>query len=324
YGVGLPRGTAQLLRRVGVDDVVHVRDRSAVHIARLGRLASGNGIGLVLSGGGARGFAHLGVYRALVEAGVPVDAVGGCSIGAPLGAAIAGEVPTGQLVDVVQRQFEHLLDYTLPMVSLVKGQRISSSIASVLGDLDIEDLWIPFYCVSTNLTRSQLEVHRRGSASRAVRASVAIPGILPPVPYGDDLLVDGGVLNNMPFEAMRNDRRIDTVIAVDVAPDRGPRASSDFGTSVSGFRALASSVRPTGASYPSLASVLLRSMLVGAVHNQRLSAASETIDLLIKLDLPGVGLLDFKRVHEVADRGYSSSRDTVQQWAAEARWAVAS
>jgi NTE family protein len=323
-GASRPRGTAQLLHRLGVDDVVHVRERSAAHAARLGRLSSGNGIGLVLSGGGARGFAHLGVYRALVEAGVPVDAVGGCSIGAPLGAAIAGETPTGQLVDVVQRQFEHLLDYTLPVVSLVKGQRISASIEAAMGGWDIEDLWLPYYCVSTNLTRSQLEVHRRGSASRAVRASVAIPGLLPPVPIGDDLLVDGGVLNNMPFETMRKDRRIDTVIAVDVAPDRGPRAKYDYGTSVSGFRALASTIRPRGVEYPSVASVLMRSMLVGAVHNQRLSSAEGTIDLLVKLELPGVGLLDFKRVAEVADRGYAASISTITEWARRTGWSVRS
>ena len=323
-GASRPRDTAQLLRRLGVDDVVHVRERSAAHAARLGRLASGNGVGLVLSGGGARGFAHIGVYRALVEAGVPIDAVGGCSIGAPLGAAIAGETPIGQMVDVVQRQFEHLLDYTLPVVSLVKGQRISASIEAAMGGWDIEDLWLPYYCVSTNLTRSQLEVHRRGSAARAVRASVAIPGILPPVPMGDDLLVDGGVLNNMPFETMRNDRRIDTVIAVDVAPDRGPRAKSDYGLSVSGFRALASTIRPRGAGYPSLASVLLRSMLVGAVHNQRLSSAAGTIDLLVKLELPGVGLLDFKRVAEVAERGYAASTSTVTEWATRTGWSARS
>ena len=322
-GASRPRGTARLLRRLRVDDVVHLREGSGAHAARLGRLASGNGVGLVLSGGGARGFAHLGVYRALLEAGVPIDAVGGCSIGAPLGAAMAGETPTGELVAVVQRQFEHLLDYTLPVVSLVKGQRISASIEAAMGDWDIEDLWLPYYCVSTNLTRSQLEVHRRGNAARAVRASVAIPGILPPVPFGDDLLVDGGVLNNMPFETMRNDRRIDTVIAIDVAPDRGPRAKSDYGTSVSGFRALASTIRPRGVEYPSVASVLLRSMLVGAVHNQRLSSAAGTIDLLIKLELPGVGLLDFKRVAEVAHKGYTSSLDVVTEWATAAGWSSA-
>ena len=127
-GSDRPRRTAALVASSGADEVVHLRAGSNPHIRRAARLASGNGVGLVLSGGGARGFAHLGVYRALVEAGVPIDAVGGCSIGAPLGAAIAGETPIGQMVDVVQRQFEHLLDYTLPVVSLVKGQRISASI----------------------------------------------------------------------------------------------------------------------------------------------------------------------------------------------------
>ena len=87
---------------------------------------------------------------------------------------------------------------------------------------------------------------------------------------------------------------------------------------MSGFRALASTIRPGGGDYPSVASVLLRSMLVGAVHNQRLSSAAGTIDLLLKLELPGVGLLDFKRVAEVADRGYAASIGTVSEWATRA------
>jgi predicted acylesterase/phospholipase RssA len=318
-----PRSTASLLARLGIDEVLHLRAGAKADIARLGRLASGNGVGLVLSGGGARGFGHLGVYRALVEAGVPIDAVGGCSIGAPLGAAIAGGVPLASLVSVVQRQFDHLLDYTLPMVSLVKGQRISASIDATMGGWDIADLWLPFYCVSTNLTQSRLEIHRRGSAALAVRASVAIPGILPPVPVDGDLLVDGGVLNNLPFEVMRKDRRIDTVIAIDAAPSRGPRASFDYGTSVSGFRALASSVRRSGSDYPNVAGVLLRSMLVGAVHNQRISSVDGAIDLMVKLDLPGVGLLDFKRVAEVAATGYESSLPVVNDWARQAGWSAA-
>jgi predicted acylesterase/phospholipase RssA/CRP-like cAMP-binding protein len=318
-----PRWTARLVDRFRVDEVVHIRVGSAPDVARLGRLASGNGVGLVLSGGGARGFAHLGVHRALVEAGVPIDAIGGCSIGAPLGAAIAMGTPVDSIVEVVQRQFLRLLDYTLPMVSLVKGQRISASIDATIGSWDIEDLWLPFYCVSTNLTRSQLQVHRRGGASRAVRASVAIPGILPPVPYEGDLLVDGGVLNNLPFEAMRQDRRIDTVIAVDVSPSRGPRATSDYGTSVSGFRALATSMRGGGFGYPSVAAVLLRSMLVGSVHNQRASLTPDAVDLMIALDLRGVGLLDFKRVAEVAALGYDASAATVVDWARASGWSAA-
>lgn len=318
-GAGRPRGTAAMLDEFGLEDVVHVRLDSGGDVARLARLASGNGVGLVLSGGGARGFAHLGVYRALIEVGVPVDAVAGCSIGAPLAGGIAQGVPLERLVGVAQRQFHKLLDYTLPVVSLVKGQRISASIEDSFGGWDIEDLWLRYYCVSTNLTKSRLEVHRRGNTSRAVRASVAIPGILPPVPEGDDLLVDGGVLNNLPFETMRSDGMIDTVIASDVAPMRGPRAKAEFGLSVSGLNALADTVRRRG-TYPSVASVLLRSMLAGSVHNQKAALRGDAVDLLVQLDLPGVSLLDFERVAEVAETGYRASRETVEQWAAGVAW----
>ena len=323
-GADRPRGTAALVRDLDPDgvritEVVHLRAGDADAVARLGRLASGNGVGVVLSGGGARGFAHLGVYRALCEAGVPVDAIAGCSIGAPLGAAIATQGPADELIELVQRQFHRLLDYTLPVVSLVKGRRISASIDAQLGDWDVEDLWLPYYCVSTNLTQSRLEVHRRGDLARAVRASVAIPGVLPPVPMDGDLLVDGGVLNNLPFEPMRQDGRIDTVIAVDVAPARGPRAKSDFGTSVSGARALVAAARRTG-EYPSVTAVLLRSMLAGAVHNQRQALRSDAVDLLLRLELPGIALLDFERVAEVADAGYRAATDEVHAWAATRTW----
>jgi predicted acylesterase/phospholipase RssA len=321
-GTARPHGTIGLVDELRPDEVVHMRRGSADDVARLGRLASGNGVGLVLSGGGARGFAHLGAHRALLEAGVPVDAVGGCSIGAVIGAAIAIGTPPDRLVDLVQQQFRRLLDYTLPVVSLIKGQRIVASIEATIGDRDITDFWIPYYCVSTNLTRSTLEVHRRGNAARALRASVAIPGILPPVPFDGDLLVDGGVLDNMPFRMMRDDRRIGTVIGIDVAPARGPRAASDYGMSVSGLRALTATARRSGNAYPGVAGVLLRSMLVGAVDNQRQAIADGALDLLVTLDLPGIGLLDFNRVAEVAAAGHRAASPTIETWAGAAGWSA--
>jgi predicted acylesterase/phospholipase RssA len=203
----------------------------------------------------------------------------------------------------------------VPIVSLIKGERITANIEASLGEWDIEDLWLPFYCVSTNLTKSRLEVHRRGNSSRAVRASVAIPGVLPPVPSEGDLLVDGGVLNNMPFEMMRDDSTIETIIAVDVAPDQGPRARADYGLSVSGFKALGASMRKGKSDYPSVTSILLRSMLTGAVRNQQASMQDGSIDLLLTMHLPGVGLLDFERTREVAAAGYESAMADVNAWA---------
>ncbi|HEY3485329.1 MAG TPA: cyclic nucleotide-binding domain-containing protein, partial [Ilumatobacteraceae bacterium] len=309
-GTDRPRGTATLMRELGFDEVVHLRDGRADDIGRLARLATGHGVGLVLSGGGARGFAHIGVFRALCELGVPVDHVAGCSIGSVIAGGIALDLPLEDAEHFVEEQFKRLLDYTVPVVSLVKGQRITRNLDANFGAYDIEDLWRPFYCVSTNLTTSELHVHRRGNAARAIRASVAIPGVLPPVPHDGDLLVDGGVLNNLPVEVMRHDGGIGTVIAVDVAPPRGPRAKTDYGLHVSGFRALGPTVRRTGA-YPSVAAILLRSMLTGAVRNQQEAVRDGSVDLMLQLHLPGVGLLDFASVHTVAKAGYDSSIDQI-------------
>lgn len=305
-----PQRTAALVELTGADHVVHLRSGSSSDIARLARLASGHGYGLVLSGGGARGFAHLGVLRALQEHGVPVDHVAGCSMGLVIAAAIALDLRGEELLVQIEQQFHRLLDYTLPVVSIVKGRRITGTIEATFGGWDIEDLWLPYYCVSTNLTKSRLEVHRSGSVAVAVRASVAIPGVLPPVPF------DGGVLNNMPFEVMRDDSTVGTIIAIDVAPDLGPRARADYGLSVSGVKALGASLGRAKSVYPSLTSVLLRSMLTGAVRNQKASMEDGSIDLVVTMHLPGIGLLDFERSREVAGAGYDASVQTVSEWAA--------
>lgn len=311
-----PRRTAALVGAWRVDDVVHLRSGSSADIGRLARLASGHGYGLVLSGGGGRGLAHLGVLRALHEQGIPVDEVAGCSMGSVIAAGVALGEAGESLMELVERQCRRLLDYTLPVVSLVKGGRVTKNIEDTFGSFDIEDLWLPFYCVSTNLTTSHLEVHRRGSTALALRASIAIPGVLPPVPHAGHLLVDGGVLNNLPFEVMRDNSTVETIIAVDVAPDQGPQARADFGMSVSGFQALGASLRPSESIYPSLTSVLLRSMLTGAVRNQKASMIDGSIDLLLALHLPGIGLLDFEHCREVADAGYAAAKPAIDDWVA--------
>lgn len=317
-----PSGTAELVTSWRADEIVHVREGREDDIERLGRLATGHGVGLVLSGGGARGFAHLGAYRALRELGVPVDMVGGCSMGAPLAAAIADDVAIEGMEDLAKQQFHRLLDYTLPLVSLIKAKRISRNIEAYFGDAVIEDLWRPYYCVSTNLTTSSLMVHRRGSLAAAIRASVAIPGVLPPVPLDGELLVDGGVLNNLPIETLNADGTIGTVIAVDVAPAQGPRAKSDFGLHVSGLNALTQPLRRrrNKVAYPKVSAVLLRSMLAGAVLNQRNAVKNGGVDLMIALHLPGIGLLEFERVEPAAAAGYEAARPLIEEWTQSQPW----
>ena len=318
-GVERPRGTAALLQRCAASEIVHLRHGSIGDVQRLARLATGHGVGVVFGGGGARGFAHIGVYRALCELGVPIDHIGGCSIGAPIGGGIALGMNPDELTELVRSQFHRLLDYTIPVVSLIKGGRISRAIESYFAASDIEDLWLPYYCVSTNLTTSRLEVHRRGSAARFIRASVAIPGVLPPVSFQGELLVDGGVLNNLPVTPMRNDGAIGTVIGVDVAPAQGPRAKADFGTAVSGWRALGASLRRKN-TFPSMSAVVLRSMLTGAVSHQREAINAGVVDLMVNMHLPGVGLLEFDRVTDVSRAGYDKALPVVAEWANGQSW----
>ncbi|MBC7984971.1 MAG: patatin-like phospholipase family protein, partial [Candidatus Obscuribacterales bacterium] len=198
----------------------HVRDER--DIARIARLTTGRGIGLTLSGGGARGFAHIGVCRALRESNIPIDAVGGTSIGAIIAGGIAAEWSHEEMVFHIKRTFvdtNPLSDYTFPLVSLVSGRKVSRLLRQEVGDVHIEDLPVPYFCVSANLTSGHSEVHRSGELWRWLRASVAIPGILPPVFSKGEVFVDGATINNLPVDVMR-DFCHGPVIGVDVGAQR--------------------------------------------------------------------------------------------------------
>ena len=141
-------------------------------MARLARLLTGRATGVVLSGGGARGFAHIGALRALHEAGVPIDAVGGTSIGAIIAALWATGMGYDEVVRRVRRTFvdvNPLNDYTMPVLSLVAGRKVGVLLRRELGDVDIEDLRLPFFCLSANLTTGQAAVHRREAVALASR-----------------------------------------------------------------------------------------------------------------------------------------------------------
>ncbi len=310
-----PHGTAAVLSRWAVDHALHVRAGSVSDLGRVARTIVGRPTALVLGGGGAKGFASLGVYRAMTRLGIPVDAVGATSIGAPLGAGFAQALPPDEIQAESARLFHGILDYTIPLVSLLKGEKTAASIRERFEGWTIEDLWLPYFCVSTNLTQGRAEIHRRGDVTTALRASVAIPGAFPPVPMGDDLLVDGGVTNNLPVDVMRRLYPAATIIAVEVAPAKGPRAKSDFGLSVSGWQALKSKAG-RGPHYPGLIAVLMRSMITGSLDHRDAVISQGMADLLLDLDMRGVGLLDFDSVNEVADRGYEAAMPLLEQWLA--------
>jgi predicted acylesterase/phospholipase RssA/CRP-like cAMP-binding protein len=312
-----PTGTSRWLRDRDVESVYHVRRGHGGDIERIARILSGQAVGVVFGGGGARGFAHLGVLRALEELGIPIDMVGGTSMGAPMASCPARGMNAEEALAEARVGYESILDYTLPLVSVMSGHGITGSIERSLGDWDIEDLWLPYYCVSTNITRAGPMVHRRGSLSRAVRASVAIPGVLPPVPEGDDLLVDGGVLNNLPVDVMREMNPNGPVIAVDVVPPQGPSAKQDYGLALSGWRIALARLLPwrKPLQAPSIGGTILRSMLVGADSARQRVLWAGLPDLYLNIRMGRVGMLDFTAVEPIQRIGYEQGLEALRKWA---------
>ena len=311
-----PRNTAQWLEASGAERVYHVRQNNHDDLARLARILAGRAFSLVLGGGGARGFAHIGVLRALDELGIQVDMVGATSIGAPIAGWVAQGKSPGEIKSLAQKAFHKLIDYTLPVTSMIRGRRISRVINEQAGDWDIEDFWLPFFCISTNLTRATQVVHLSGNSARACRASVSIPGVLPPVPEGRDLLVDGGVMNNLPIDVMREINPSGTVMAIDVVPPIGSSAKEDYGLDLSGWRQFFSSLNPLqkAVKAPRIGAVIMQSMVLGSSVAREQALKQGLADYYQNIHVRGVGMLAFDKIEFAEKTGYEMSLPKIRQW----------
>lgn len=315
YDGGVPKGTPGLLARWPVDRYHHVRLGSRSDLERVARILTRSSVGLVLGGGGARGFAHLGVIKAMTEAGIPIDHVGGTSFGSSVAAAFAIGWDWDKMLDLSSWAIADrgsLIDFSFPVVALANGERLTSRIREAFGETCVEDLWTDFFCMSTDLTRSEMYVHRTGPVWKAVRSSVAIPGILPPVrsPEGH-VLVDGGVLNNLPTDVMRDEFDPMTIIAVDLRADVDIPAN-DLGDDgvVSGWKALGRRVVPwkEPMELPRMIDILARSTAVTGSDNAKYA------DLVFRPSVGGFGVLEFGSYEEIVVAGYQHAVDVLETW----------
>jgi len=287
----------------------HVRAGNTNDIARLARFISGRAVGLVLAGGGARGFAHIGIMKALQEAGVPFDHLGGTSMGAIIAAGVAAEWDLQELSDRVRAAFvdaNPLSDYTFPLIALVRGKRVSGLLQEAFGDVRIEELPKPFFCVSSDLTTGRIHEHRSGALWRALRASVALPGILPPVTHHGHLLVDGGVMNNLPVDVMRQ-RESGPIIASDVTGEIDLQVKDDRYGERPIWELLWQRMRGT----PSIVSILMRSGTVGSEAQRRV--VREQADYLFEPTLPDIGLRDWKLFDRAVAEGYAHAQALIEK-----------
>ena len=307
----MPSGTSCWLARRPVSDHIHLRRGHGADMARLARIQSRNGVGLVLAGGGARGFAHLGVYRALREHGIEIDYVGGTSIGAIMAALIATDQPPQRLEATARAAFGRnpTGDFTLlPLVSLIKGRRLRSIVGRAVADnvgegAANEDLWKGFFCVATNFSRASEVVLQRGDLLRSLLSSIAIPGALPPVIMDGDLLCDGGTFNNFPVDVMRGRRGVGKVIGVDLNASKRRRIELD--EMPSGWSMLLDRLRPRKSRrfrLPSLPVLLINSTILYSLSRQKQARA--LTDLYFNPPLDRVGMLDWKRFEQVVRQGY--------------------
>ncbi len=304
-------GTARWLAGRSVDHHFHVRDGVPGDLARLARIVMGEAVGLVLGGGAARGFAHIGVYRALHEAGIPVDWVGGASIGAVFGAPMAMGMPPREIEDQARRAFvdgKPFSDMTVPVLSLLRGKRMERLIHAHL-EGDIEDLPVPFFCISSNLGRGIARLHDRGRLAPAVRASVSLPGVFPPAVVDGQLAVDGGILDNLPVGTMQR-QPVGWVIAVDVTSRQ--EYAVDYEQVPSPWAVLASRFLPFMPRYrvPRFLSLMLKATEIGTMAAVR--AAGERADLLLRPPVSRFSLTDVRSFDEIVEAGYQHARQALE------------
>lgn len=270
-------------------------------IERVVRQVTGSAAGVVFGGGGARGFAHLGLIRAMQSQGIPIDLTGGTSIGALVSALVAQARSLDEIREVLIEMFitnNYLNDYSLSRVSLIKGKKFRGRLNELFGEQRIEDLPIPFYCVSTNLTRGAPVVHESGRIKDWVASSMTIPGIGPPVVWQGDLLVDGGLLNNVPTDVMQWKGR-GCVIASDVSNAVELRVED---VDSSEPRDLLNYLSEIKASAFNLTKILFRSATL--VDQDQVQARRANADLYLRMPVEGIGTFDWEQAQVLEQLAY--------------------
>ena len=306
-------GTAAWLEPRALDFHLHVRADRPDDLARVVRVVSGRAIGLVLGAGAARGFAHLGVYRALREAGVPIDWVGGSSIGAIMGASMAYDWPAERSERTTRESFvdgKPFSDYTVPLVSLLSGKRMRRLLRRHLPGR-IEDLPLPFFCLSSNLASGQVNLHTRGLLWHALASSAALPGVMPPTVHEAQLAIDGSVLNSLPVDVMQA-MPVARVIAVDLSSRKDYQL--DYDRIPSGWRLLKARFGPKNRRLriPNLATLMLKSTEIGTVARVREQTANA--DLLLAPAVSRFSMMDVSQFSRVVEAGYQAAREALPAW----------
>ena len=307
--IARPEGSEAWLDAARPARLFHVRRDAPAHIQRIARVLTGQSVGLVLSGGGARAYAHVGAVQALRNRDVPIDFVGGVSMGAIVAAGVAMGWQDAEMDQRIHEAFvdtSPLDDIAIPLLAMTHGMKVNERLAHHFGETQIADLWLPFFCLSSNLTTGAYQMHRRGSLRKALRASISLPGILPPATDDNNVLVDGAVMKNIPADVMRM-TQLGPIVGVDVTSGRSITAD-DVARPSSIWRWIWSGEWRKG---PPIVSLLMRAATVSTSRD--VAAARYATDLLVLPDTAKVEIRDFSAFQPAVDEGFRAMNEALDK-----------
>lgn len=299
--------------------VYPLRSKRTGDFERLARFLTGKAVGVVLGGGGAKGFAHVGVLRALDELGIAVDLIGGNSMGALIAAQFACGVSLPDIISRTRKFARGGERPTVPLISIVSGKRVSRDLQKMFGEQACDGQWIPFFAAACNLTKGRTEVQDTGPIWRAVLASNSPAGLFPPVLHQGDMLVDGAILENVPVDAMRmrlgtpleRRRGNGTIIAIDVDVQEAMAVDPTL-TRLSGWSTLKAYFSPKAHPSPTIADILYRAGHIGGL-NQRSRTIAQA-DHYLEPPVADFSMMSYRKADEIADVGYHYAMKSFKQW----------
>lgn len=314
-----PVGTAPWLAERTVEMSHHVHLEWDAHFARLARFLMGNPVGLVLSGGAARAFAHVGVMQALRQASIPIDVIAATSAGALVGGQFAmGWTPerimseNRQIFGVPRRK---LLDFVPPRTSIIGSTRFNAMLDQIFGSARFEDLWIQFMCTTTDLTAARQLVHRRGRLRPYVRASCSLPMVMPPVTHDGHLLADGGIMNNVPVEPLLEVCDVGTLVVVNVtSPFYTADEAYNYRDSLTIRRMISSKFNPFSEKLvaPGIVDVLMRSLEIGSKSLEPEQIAKA--DVYVRPDVARYGYTNVVDMERIVEAGRVAAFERLAAW----------
>lgn len=313
-----PKGTQEWFQERKITSHQHVYPKDKHSLERLARIISGKGVGLVLSGGGARGIAQIGFLMAALEKNAPIDFIGGTSVGSIIAALYALGWNWNDLNTKTADIFVHeggLIDMTFPFAALLKGQKAYDKIVKHTGEICIEDLPTPFFCMSSNMTLKEPKIHQRGLLREALRASISLPGIFPPVYSQHEILVDGGLFNVLPVDVMAEHFDAGRMIGIDSSANLESKHYENFPPSVSGWKLLWEKWRGYRKKVPPIMSILSRTTEISGQRKKRSVTQQKIADFILRPPVGQYGTLEFESYEKIKNIGYEYALEQWETWA---------